>query len=78
MLVVGLARTGEAAALFSAGYGATVTATDEKPEAQLAEIPARLRDAGVKLELGAHNPASFLEQDLIVVSPGVPAKIPPL
>ncbi|HYL47685.1 MAG TPA: UDP-N-acetylmuramoyl-L-alanine--D-glutamate ligase [Candidatus Limnocylindrales bacterium] len=78
VLVVGLARTGVAAALFSARYGATVTAPDEKPEAQLAETAARLRDAGVKLELGAHNPASFLEQDLIVVSPGVPAKIPPL
>jgi UDP-N-acetylmuramoylalanine--D-glutamate ligase len=78
VLVVGLARTGVAVALFSAGYGATVTATDEKPEAQLAETAARLRDAGVKLELGGHNPASFLEQDLIVVSPGVPAKLPPL
>jgi UDP-N-acetylmuramoylalanine--D-glutamate ligase len=78
VLVVGLARTGVAAALFSAGYGATVTATDEKPEAQLAETAARLRDAGVKLELGAHNLASFVEQDLIVVSPGVPAKLPPL
>jgi UDP-N-acetylmuramoylalanine--D-glutamate ligase len=78
VLVVGLARTGVAVALFSAGYGATVTATDEKPEAQLVETAARLRDAGVKLELGGHNPASFLEQDLIVVSPGVPAKLPPL
>jgi UDP-N-acetylmuramoylalanine--D-glutamate ligase len=78
VLVVGLARTGVAVALFSAGYGATVTATDEKPEAQLAETAARLRDAGVKLELGGHNAASFLDQDLIVVSPGVPAKIPPL
>jgi UDP-N-acetylmuramoylalanine--D-glutamate ligase len=78
VLVVGLARTGVVVALFSAGYGATVTATDEKPEAQLAETAARLRDAGVKLELGGHNPASFLEQDLIVVSPGVPAKLPPL
>jgi UDP-N-acetylmuramoylalanine--D-glutamate ligase len=78
VLVVGLARTGMAAALFSAGYGATVTATDEKPEPQLAETAARLRDAGVSLDLGGHNPASFLEQDLIVVSPGVPAKIPPL
>ena len=37
VLVVGLARTGVVTSLFSAGYGATVTATDEKPEAQLAE-----------------------------------------
>ncbi len=78
VLVVGLARTGVAASLFSAGYGATVTATDEKPEAELAETAARLRAAGVKLELGGHALKTFLEQDLIVVSPGVPAKLPAL
>ncbi len=78
VLVVGLARTGVAASLFSAGYGATVTATDDKPEAELAETAARLRAAGVKLELGGHAPEMFLEQDLIVVSPGVPAKLSPL
>jgi UDP-N-acetylmuramoylalanine--D-glutamate ligase len=78
VLVVGLARTGVAASLFSAGYGAAVTATDDKPEAELAGTAARLRAAGVKLELGGHAPKTFLEQDLIVVSPGVPAKLPPL
>ena len=78
VLVVGLARTGVAASLFSTVYGACVTATDEKPEAQLGEAPARLRTAGVKLELGGHAPGTFLKQDLIVVSPGVPAKLPAL
>ena len=78
VLVVGLARTGVVAALFSAGYGATVTATDERPEAELGETAAKLRAAGVKLELGGHNPDSFANQDLIVVSPGVPAKLPAL
>ncbi len=78
VLVVGLARTGIAVSLFSAGYGAAVTATDEKPEAEMAETAARLRAAGVKLELGAHAQEIFLEQDLIVVSPGVPAKLPAL
>lgn len=78
VLVVGLARTGIATALFSAGHGATVTATDEKSESDLGKAPARLRAAGVRLELGGHTSATFLEQDLIVVSPGVPTKIPPL
>ncbi len=78
VLVVGLARTGVAAALFSAGYGATVTATDEKPEAELAESAAKLRAAGVELKLGGHPAASFLGQDLIIVSPGVPANLSPL
>jgi len=75
-LVVGLARTGVVTSLFSAGYGAIVTATDEKPEPELAEVAAKLRAAGVKLELAAPSQAAFLEQDLIVLSPGVPAKLP--
>ncbi len=78
VLVVGLARTGLVTALFSAGYGATVTATDERPEADLGQSAGKLRAAGVRLELGGHVDASFLEQDLIVVSPGVPANLPAL
>ncbi len=78
VLVVGLARTGLVVSVFAAGYGAQVTATDEKPETELAEAAAKLRAAGVKLELGGHTPATFLEQDLIVLSPGVPAKLPAL
>jgi len=78
VLVVGLARTGTVTSLFSAGYGATVTATDEKPESVLAETAARLRAAGVKLEFGTPPQSTFLEQDLIVLSPGVPANLPPL
>jgi UDP-N-acetylmuramoylalanine--D-glutamate ligase len=75
---VGLGRTGVAVSLFGIAYGATVTGIDEKPESALAETAARLRAAGVKLELGAHNDAAFRNQDLIVPSPGVPAKLPPL
>jgi len=78
VLVVGLARTGLAAGLFSAAHGATVTATDAKLEQELAETAAELRAANVKLELGGHRPRLFLEQDLIVVSPGVPAHLPAL
>ncbi len=78
MLVVGLARTGVVASLFSAGYGAIVTATDEKSEAELGEAAARLRAANVKLTLDGHAGANFLDQDLIVLSPGVPAKLPAL
>ena len=78
VLVMGLARTGVVTALFSVGYGATVTAIDEKPEAALADAALKLRAAGVKLKLGAQSEAAFLEQDLIVLSPGVPANLPSL
>jgi UDP-N-acetylmuramoylalanine--D-glutamate ligase len=75
VLVVGLARTGEVTSLFAAGYGAIVTATDEKTENDLRPTAEKLRAAGVKLELGGHTPEIFREKDLIVVSPGVPANL---
>ena len=78
VLVVGLARTGLAVALFSAAYGGIVTATDAKPESEIAETAARLRAAGVTLQLGTSATDFFLEQDLIIVSPGVPANLPAL
>lgn len=78
VLVVGLARTGIATALFCAERGARVTATEERSEAQLAETAAKLRAAGVTLELGGHRALTFTEQDLIVPSPGVPPTMPAL
>jgi UDP-N-acetylmuramoylalanine--D-glutamate ligase len=72
VLVVGLARTGIATALFCAERGARVTATEMRPESEIAEAATKLRAAGVTLELGGHRAETFAEQDLIVPSPGVP------
>lgn len=72
VLVVGLARTGIATALFCAERGARVTATEARAEAEISEAAAKLRAAGVALELGGHRAETFAEQDLIVPSPGVP------
>jgi UDP-N-acetylmuramoylalanine--D-glutamate ligase len=76
VLVVGLARTGVATALFCAARGANVTATDARTENEIGDAIAPLRTAGVKLELGGHLENTFLAQDLIVPSPGVPADAP--
>lgn len=73
VLVVGLARTGMATSLFCAKHNAIVTATDTRPESELGDAPAKLREAGVTLELGGHQEKTYLAQDLIVASPGVPA-----
>jgi len=73
VLVVGLARTGVATALFCAARGARVTATDSRTQPEIGEAVAKLQDAGVTLEFGGHQEKTFLEQDLIVPSPGVPA-----
>ncbi|HYL85955.1 MAG TPA: UDP-N-acetylmuramoyl-L-alanine--D-glutamate ligase [Candidatus Angelobacter sp.] len=76
VLIVGLARTGVATALFCAARGARVIATDTRTENEIGEAVMRLRAAGVALELGGHHESTFLAQDLIIPSPGVPADAP--
>jgi len=76
VLVVGLARTGIATSLFCAARGAHLTVSEERPEKQVADVAAKLRAAGVALELGGHREETFLQQDLIIPSPGVPTALP--
>ncbi len=78
VLVVGLGKSGVASALFLKDHGARVTVSDTKPREQLgAEIPLLL-DRGIVVETGGHGDRTFQGQDLIVVSPGVPADTPVL
>jgi len=70
-VVVGLARSGVAAAAFLARRGASVTAVDRKPESELPKEALALRELGVRLELGPHRRETFLAGELVVVSPGV-------
>jgi len=76
VLVVGLARTGIATALFCAERGARVTISEGRSEAEIPEAVAKVRGAGCTLEVGGHRTETFLAQDLIVPSPGVPAHSP--
>ena len=76
--VVGLARSGLAAARLCLREGARVTVTDRRTEEALGEALAPLRDADVRRVLGGHDPADFEQADLVVVSPGVPMAIPEL
>jgi len=76
VLVVGLARTGVAAALFCAKRGAFVTATDQKTAEELGETATTLGASGIALELGGHRVRDLAEFDLVVASPGVPANAP--
>ncbi len=78
VLVVGLARTGVATALFCEARGALVTATDTLANSDLTGAAAKLSSAGISLELGGHRRESFLAADLIVPSPGVPFNQPDL
>src|SRR2546430_12572333 len=77
-LVVGLGKSGVAAALFLRSKGSRVTVSDSKSETQLSkDIPALL-DRGIVVETGGHGERTFRDQDLIVVSPGVPVDSPQL
>jgi UDP-N-acetylmuramoylalanine--D-glutamate ligase len=78
VVVVGLARSGVAAAEFLARRGASVVATDLKPEVELPEAALSLRDLGVRLEVGEHRSSTLARAALVVVSPGVPWDLPEL
>jgi UDP-N-acetylmuramoylalanine--D-glutamate ligase len=73
--VVGLARSGVAAARLCAREGARVTVTDRRTEAELSAALGAL-PAGVRRRLGGHDLADFEGADLVVVSPGVPMANP--
>lgn len=78
VLVVGMGKSGLAAALFLRRQGAQVTVSDVRSAESLAkEIPALLEE-GIMVETGAHGVLTFRRQDLIVVSPGVPLNTPEL
>ena len=66
-LVVGLGKSGRAAARFLASRGARVVANDVRSEI---DAPDELR--GIELALGGHPVELFTGVDRIVVSPGVP------
>jgi UDP-N-acetylmuramoylalanine--D-glutamate ligase len=72
VLVVGLGRSGVAAARLCAAKGAQVTVNDAKPAAELESALAGL-PSSVRREVGGHPAPLFLDQDMIVVSPGIPA-----
>ena len=77
VLVVGVGKSGLAAARFLRKRGARVTVSDARPALLIAEL-SMLLDEGFMVEAGSHGLLTFRRQDLIVVSPGVPADVPEL
>ncbi|MFH1757795.1 MAG: UDP-N-acetylmuramoyl-L-alanine--D-glutamate ligase [Pseudomonadota bacterium] len=78
VLVVGLARTGAATARFLARQGVRLKISEAKPAREIEAARKALQDLPVEWELGGHTIQFFGEEDLIVVSPGVPMDIDPL
>ena len=78
VVVVGLARSGVAAAGFLARRGETVIATDVKRADELTEEALSLAALGVRLETGGHRKETFTSAAMVVVSPGVRWELPEL
>jgi len=79
-LVVGLARSGVAAALALGRLGAEVTGVDagSKDDARLAADAGRLREAGVEVRLDASGVDLAARARTLIKSPGVPQDAPVL
>jgi len=73
--VMGMGRTGIAAANFLVRRGARVTLTDRKEEAELREAVSRL-DSGVNLRFATDAPAD--DAEIVVLSPGIDIDSPEL
>lgn len=71
ILVVGLGKTGVSLCHFLSQHGAQVTVTDHKSKPELSAQLEQLEGLPIKFELGSHSPKTFLQQELVVLSPGV-------
>ncbi len=67
-MVVGVGRSGVAAAELLASRGAHVVITDSRPDVA---VPPGLVAAGIEVELGGHRDATLATADVVVLSPGV-------
>ena len=76
--VVGLARSGVAAARLIRRLGGRVLASDSGARESLSAEARNLEHLGCALWTGGHPDAAFAGADLVVVSPGVPLELPAL
>jgi len=76
--VLGLARTGMAAARWLARNGFKVYASDSGEPPTPNEELDKLRAGGVTVELGGHDLARVKTAALVIVSPGIPPEAPVL
>lgn len=70
--VVGLGESGLSALRLLVREGARVTVNDARTAEALGDAAAQAKALGAALDLGGHDAARLAQNDLIVVSPGVP------
>jgi UDP-N-acetylmuramoylalanine--D-glutamate ligase len=75
VLVAGAGKTGISTARFLLGKNAQVTVSDSNLNAV---IPEDLIKSNVNITTGPHENSTFTDQDLIIISPGIPLTIEPI
>jgi UDP-N-acetylmuramoylalanine--D-glutamate ligase len=79
VLVVGLGKTGQAAARFFLQHGARISVSESSPKSTiLPEFIDWLEENNIPCETDGHSSDFFISTDLIFVSPGIPLTIEPL
>jgi UDP-N-acetylmuramoylalanine--D-glutamate ligase len=78
ILIVGLARSGVAAANLLYDLGAEVYVSDNQDNDATRQNASLLRSRDILVELGRHSEAWIKNSDMLVVSPGVPNNAKPL
>jgi len=75
VVVVGAGVAGASAARVLAAEGASVRVSEARPVSKLSTVAA-LREAGVEMLTGGHDPSHLKGATLVVTSPGVPVRSP--
>ena len=73
--IIGMARSGVAAALLAKRMGAIPFVSDSSPESNLIDATTTFRQHNIAFETGGHT-EQLLKNDFLIVSPGVPSNIP--
>ncbi|HIE51505.1 MAG TPA: UDP-N-acetylmuramoyl-L-alanine--D-glutamate ligase [Armatimonadetes bacterium] len=76
VVVCGAGLTGQAICRALRRRGAEVIATDSRPAESLPGAAQALAQLGVELRAGGHDPEVLAWAELVVLSPGVPPKLP--
>lgn len=74
--ILGLARSGRAAARLALARGERVFVSEAGGTEALREVASEIRSLGGEVELGGHTAERLAACDLLVVSPGVPPDAP--
>ncbi len=75
VVVVGLGRSGVAAAKYASLRGAHVFVSEKRNFSELKDVVSQLQNLRIEYSFGQNDPQLLLNADLIVASPGVPLDI---